>query len=645
MDIRKDTIGVQAVQLLRDIADSHFVAFDFEFSGVESRTRPRTREGKPNLDEHYKAVRAAVQQFQPLQIGLTIAKLDQARGRYVLEPYNFNINPVPFIRERYFTRTWSMQSGAVSFLQNHGFDFQQQFLYGVPYISWQEESEVRENMAVEAKRQDMELKAHDQPLVTHIRNEIAKWQATPKDEQEEFLNIPNGKGDGVPAELNRYQMRLVHQVVENEFSAMKTKGMGHFVQITNPTAEQQTNQRLLEEQYRERDISRAIGFRWILDAMVGRDISKLPVDWLSEEVGDDESARQRLLTDLTSRLNNRNKVLVGHNCFTDLMFLYKMIAGDLPPTVEEFTDRLHDMFPALIDTKYLAMSYHDKYGRNALGEVERELRSETIPEIHTSGDFDRYINDAYLHEAGYDSYITAIVAIKLAAKLHKEGSLRKNDHDRQAQGVAQAAATQPQDFGVQDTYVTAPECNNSPDAVTSPSTPQPRLPPLSGITANFSNSPVSTDDTANRGSTRSGTIEASQSAPPTMIPASILPKTVDSQANNSTTTVNADQTSSLESKLATLSTSTPSASSSRDPEMSNTNPRESNTTLQAQIQSRVERRENEETEAEKATRLKISDMVKRGELMPRWHEERGFWEFYGNRLQMNGTVEGSLKVA
>lgn len=179
MDIRKDTIGVQAVQLLRDIADSHFVAFDFEFSGVESRTRSRTKEGKPTLEEHYKSVRSAVQQFQPLQIGLTIVKLDEARGRYVLEPYNFNINPVPSIRERYFTRTWSMQSGAVSFLQNHGFDFQQQFMYGVPYLSWQEEREVRENMAVEAKRQDMELKPNDQPLVTHIRDEIAKWQATP----------------------------------------------------------------------------------------------------------------------------------------------------------------------------------------------------------------------------------------------------------------------------------------------------------------------------------------------------------------------------------------------------------------------------------------------------------------------------------
>ena len=32
-------------------------------------------------------------------------------GCYVARPYNFNINPVPFLKERYIERLWSYQSG------------------------------------------------------------------------------------------------------------------------------------------------------------------------------------------------------------------------------------------------------------------------------------------------------------------------------------------------------------------------------------------------------------------------------------------------------------------------------------------------------------------------------------------------------
>lgn len=42
--------------------------------------------------------------------------------------------------------------------------------------------------------------------------------------------------------------------------------------------------------------------------------------------------------------------------------------------------------------------------------------------------------------------------------------------------------------------------------------------------------------------------------------------------------------------------------------------------------------------------IKIDRLIKEGRLMPRWHEEGAFWEFYGNKLQCNGTVEGVLNL-
>lgn len=77
MDIRKDQFAVEAVRLLQDIADSHFIAFDFEFSGIAERSRDRV--GKANLEERYEETRASVHEFQPLQIGLTVVKFDETK--------------------------------------------------------------------------------------------------------------------------------------------------------------------------------------------------------------------------------------------------------------------------------------------------------------------------------------------------------------------------------------------------------------------------------------------------------------------------------------------------------------------------------------------------------------------------------------
>lgn len=78
MDIRKDQFSHEAVRLLEDIADSHFISFDFEFSGIKER---RDRAGKPTLEQHYAETRLAVHDYQPLQIGLTLVKLDEEKGQ------------------------------------------------------------------------------------------------------------------------------------------------------------------------------------------------------------------------------------------------------------------------------------------------------------------------------------------------------------------------------------------------------------------------------------------------------------------------------------------------------------------------------------------------------------------------------------
>lgn len=109
MDIPQARFPQELLKIINEIAESHFVAFDLEFSGVAGRRPVGT--GKLSLQELYEDTKAAAEKYQILQVGLTIVKEDLKHGRYVARPYNFNISPLTGLREKHFGRVWSHHSG------------------------------------------------------------------------------------------------------------------------------------------------------------------------------------------------------------------------------------------------------------------------------------------------------------------------------------------------------------------------------------------------------------------------------------------------------------------------------------------------------------------------------------------------------
>lgn len=112
MDVTAEQFSHEAVKVIEEIAEAHFVSFDFEFSGIAGRNPDRA--GKPTLQELYDETKAAAERYQILQVGLTVVKEDLKKGRYVARPYNFNLSPLPAVRERVLTRDWSSNSGGES---------------------------------------------------------------------------------------------------------------------------------------------------------------------------------------------------------------------------------------------------------------------------------------------------------------------------------------------------------------------------------------------------------------------------------------------------------------------------------------------------------------------------------------------------
>jgi hypothetical protein len=109
MDVSSAKFPSLVLRLLQEVADSHLVTVDFEFSGVAGH-RPQGS-GKLTLQEYYEDTKEAAEKYQVLQVGLTIVEEDLDHARYVVRPYNFNLSPLPALRERVFSRDWSANSG------------------------------------------------------------------------------------------------------------------------------------------------------------------------------------------------------------------------------------------------------------------------------------------------------------------------------------------------------------------------------------------------------------------------------------------------------------------------------------------------------------------------------------------------------
>ena len=87
MDVDRHTFHWQLPSMLRALAGAHFVAVDFELSGIQSKTMHRvvptgnrSHGGKQTLQQRYEEAREAAERYQILQVGLTIVKEDLEAG-------------------------------------------------------------------------------------------------------------------------------------------------------------------------------------------------------------------------------------------------------------------------------------------------------------------------------------------------------------------------------------------------------------------------------------------------------------------------------------------------------------------------------------------------------------------------------------
>jgi poly(A)-specific ribonuclease len=430
MEVDAASFPYHLLGLFVNISEADFVSFDLELSGIPSRIpnkKPRPGGGKFTLEERYAETREGANRYHILQVGITCARFDYIANKYVLRPYNINLSPL--VDEKIdIEREMSLQGGAVTFLLGCGFDIAKPFTHGVQYLSREEAAQVTQATSdrLDKKNQpaDLQLKESDVESLDFLRRTreaIDLWKVS--NTESCVITTHTGLREKPPVSvISRFEKRLVHQLVRAEYPNLVTIGRSECVRIIYHDPHREAdNARRIKARVQEQ-IARQTGFRWIFEALAGGELdSAYPMPFTKGEDFRDRYDRA------IERLRKHQPALVGHNMFTDIVYLYRTFVGQLPETLQGFQDAIHDLFPKIVDTKYLAT--HAEGDLNAsptLQEIAEGLSQQPLPNIVTHPDHSKYQEHEAFHEAGYDSLLTATIMIRLAAKLGAQQEKQSN---------------------------------------------------------------------------------------------------------------------------------------------------------------------------------------------------------------------------
>ncbi|OAA54131.1 caf1 family ribonuclease [Niveomyces insectorum RCEF 264] len=461
MNVLINRFWSQLPDVIQNIAHADYVALDLEMTGIEPRNAPRL--WNPTEDEMYQRAKQGAQTFNILQLGISCLRYDEEKDAYMICSYNFHVSPLfktdsdgsTAILARMVDRTLVVSYDTLCFLRAHRIRLEDSYVDGIQYLSRAEEREVLPRFLLRETsrdREDIGLQDQDQEtqaFYNQVRDEIKTWEKDP--DGDDYLNVANPHGGRV----NRFQQRLIHQLLANEFSGnyVALCKHNHFMQIVRSdnahevkVREDETQCRTLfrpicvdllehvEEKVRDRHRSLRAqrGLRYIVEALAGGDFAEDAVDLLDPQ-NEEPSAHdatytiQSQLRDCEKKLKSKTPVLIGHNMFLDMCFLYEAFVEPLPGTLDEFKHEIHKLFPRIIDTKALIASRsHNMMPVGNLEELYIDALKQPSPPVEHLIPVSYNKPDTRLaHQAGFDSSMTGILFLKRASiMLEAEDGLR-----------------------------------------------------------------------------------------------------------------------------------------------------------------------------------------------------------------------------
>jgi poly(A)-specific ribonuclease len=188
--------------------------------------------------------------------------------------------------------------------------------------------------------------------------------------------------------LSRFEKRLVYQIVRVEYPYLSATARGGAVEVTRFNKSRNDAIKKQRQAVFHECVQKQIGLGWFVEALIGGKIEDLDIAQLitrstSQPILVDVEKSKNDFMDLCNQIRQTQIVLVGHNLFVDLVFLYRTFIGHLPQHVEEFCDAIHELFPRIIDTKFMATNANYRRSNSSLEDVDREYAQQSLPSIGT----------------------------------------------------------------------------------------------------------------------------------------------------------------------------------------------------------------------------------------------------------------------
>jgi poly(A)-specific ribonuclease len=374
MEILKENYLEYEQQIIQDINNCNFLSLDLELTGIANKMRNFL----DSPTERYFKIKISAEKFKIIQLGIVpwFKNENNKIVEYRAKPYNIYLFP----DEEVGNQQINCELSSIVFNRENGMDFNKWIRNGVNYINEKQFKRISENLIENninnynpddtKKFKKVNLyKEDDKILAENLKKKITEFLLSDNNE----LKIENEKK--IPKYILIYILNDL-QPIERNLIYIIEKDNQIIIQKTN----ENDKKNLIEKDNIEimKNINKKKGVKNIFDA-----------------------------------ITNNKKIIIGHNCSLDIIYLISHFGDSLPNDYKEFKNLIQKYFDSIYDTKFI---YEINFGQNSdssLNVVYNYLKEKNnnnkLNIIIDNNGFTNYLDENESkknHQADYDAFIT-----------------------------------------------------------------------------------------------------------------------------------------------------------------------------------------------------------------------------------------------
>ncbi|RCH80662.1 hypothetical protein CU098_001621, partial [Rhizopus stolonifer] len=383
MEVLRSNFEEKLPVIEQAMLEADFIAIDTEFTGL---TTPDIQfQNIDDIETRYSKLKSCVQEFTIIQYGVCAFKRNPETGDFMAKPFNFYIFGAD-TNEVYSRRIFSATPSSLSFLRSNKFDFNKLIEEGIPFYNFTEENSMfqsNQGTSVLNRRtliKESTLTKSGKSFLEYNRNCIKKWLQS------------NTETPLVVQVNSNFYKRLIYQ------EAQDAKYNG-FLQASQRDSKHIEITRIKEEDKRKKAANAPkLNFRAVIEL-----------------------------------IKKANCPVVAHNAAFDILHTVDQFWQYLPNHIEEFKKVANDMWPNIVDTKYLA-EYHPSLRVSRptyclILIIFSHALIQAGQQVVMEQGFERYVGaeNEVAHEAGYDAYMTGVIYLAFMAFIREK---REEDENK-----------------------------------------------------------------------------------------------------------------------------------------------------------------------------------------------------------------------